>query len=114
MNTKTKTAPRKRRSRAKIRGIVLQGRIWFDRANGNSYHTTAIFVNHKFVHKTETQYGYGDQYVQTGFEWLEKNGYLKNTESFRSSSGSVCWWDYCRTNGIETIQTSHDVLKREL
>lgn len=50
--------------------ITLIGRRWHQRLYGNTYHTTEIFIDGVLVHKTPKQYGYGDQYRDSGLEWL--------------------------------------------
>ena len=60
----------------KVKSITILGRRWFQKTYGNTYHTAEIFVNGQRVHKTEEQYGYGEQYMQTAQEWLEKFGYI--------------------------------------
>jgi hypothetical protein len=53
--------------------IVVIGKRWFDRINGNTYHSVAIIVNGESVAYLPFQYGYDDQYRQTAQKWLTKN-----------------------------------------
>ena len=59
--------------------IYIQARKWFDRVNGNTYHTVKIVV---FNHGEETElktpvlvYGYDDAYQQTACKMLSDAGY---------------------------------------
>jgi hypothetical protein len=53
--------------------VLIIGRRWFDKVNGNTYHTAELQVNGNFVAKSGMQYGYGDNYVETGKELLLQN-----------------------------------------
>ena len=62
----------------KIKTIDIQGKLWFDRTYGNSYHAARVTVN--FGMKDEKtyyapfRYGYGDQYAYSGLNALEAAG----------------------------------------
>jgi len=53
---------------------TLHGRRWFDRINGNTYHTVECFKGSEFLFKTPMIYGYGDHYRYTGISELMKRG----------------------------------------
>ena len=55
--------------------IHIEGRRWFQRTYGNTYHTARVFVGGELVFTSPKSYGYGDSYLQTAAEWLRKNGY---------------------------------------
>lgn len=61
-----------------VETIHIEGRRWFDRQYGNTYHSVRAYVNGTLVFVGPFQYGYGDQYVQTAMEGLvpilEANG----------------------------------------
>lgn len=56
--------------------LMMVGRRWFDRTYGNTYHTVAVSINGVFVHTSPITYGYGDNFLQTGYEWLRDTGNL--------------------------------------
>ena len=56
--------------------IHIEGRRWFQKSGGNTYHSVRIFVNGERVAFLPFQYGYGDQFLQTAWAWLESNGYI--------------------------------------
>jgi len=45
---------------------------WFDKLNGNSYHSCTICIGDKLVY-IPMQYGYGEQWKQTVMQWLIDN-----------------------------------------
>lgn len=63
MNTETKT-----------RNIAIYGRRWFERTNGNTYHSVIVYVDGASIGKVDFAYGYGSQYAQTAMELLVKAG----------------------------------------
>ena len=48
----------------------IHGRRWFQRSYGNTYHTTTLFYDDGSQMTSPRQYGYGDHYLQTGFEMM--------------------------------------------
>ncbi len=62
--------------------LVINGQRWFDKINGNTYHSVQVFINGKLIAEQGLTYGYGDHYRQTAFELLEKiYPKLNNTDS---------------------------------
>lgn len=57
-----------------MKNLHIEGRLWFQKSNGNTYHTTRIFHNGAMIFSSPRQYGYGDQFLQTAFDWLAENG----------------------------------------
>lgn len=97
--------------RTKAKTITVLGRKWWDKENGNTYHTAQVMVNGETVGKTEFQYGYDDHYLQSAAEWLEKNGYI--TRKHYGNGGSQPLWAHCRDNNIHLEYSAHYCLKRE-
>ena len=64
---------------------IIEGYRWFDKINGNTYHT--IYITDA---KTNTQiygnkpmvYGYGDQYQHTAIGVLVNKGLFKESDRF--------------------------------
>lgn len=54
--------------------LHIEGRRWFQRGPGNTYHSVRIFQDGKEVAYLPFAYGYGDQFLQTAWEWLGNNG----------------------------------------
>ena len=83
---------------AKLRGkhIVIKGRRWFDRVNGNTYHSVEVYVNGKLVGKEPYSYGYGDQFYQTAQDILADKGFIvygrtKELVPVKGSAGEVLY-----------------------
>ena len=55
-----------------LRSLNIQGRLWFDKANGNSYHAVRIWANGKHLVDIGMTYGYEDMYLHTALVWLKK------------------------------------------
>ena len=55
--------------------IRIEGRRWFQRTYGNTYHSVRIYQDGELLASLPYQYGYGDQYLQTALDWLKANGY---------------------------------------
>ena len=95
-----------------MKRLKIRGRKWFDRINGNTYHTSAIIIDGELVHKTEMTYGYGEHYIQTAQEWLMDNGLVSIKRHENGSFQPL--WQYCQDNGIEFEYSGEYGLKREL
>jgi hypothetical protein len=55
--------------------LHIEGRRWFQKTYGNTYHSVRIFKDGKEIAYLPYQYGYGEQYLQTALEWLQANGH---------------------------------------
>lgn len=88
--------------------VLVVGRRWFDRANGNTYHTAEVFVNDKYVGKSRMTYGYDEQYIQTAKEIL-----LDSYKLPKGMSDTSPLWQL-REYGVTLNKTVSDGLKRDL
>ena len=66
--------------------LHIEGRRWFS-SDGNTYHSVRIFHDAKQIVFIPYEYGYGDQFLQTAFDWLGKNGAPELLE--RHANGSL-------------------------
>jgi len=57
--------------------IIIDGRRWFQKTYGNTYHSVTVTVDGQ-TFSSGIHYGYGDQYRQTALELLQKHGYFKD------------------------------------
>jgi hypothetical protein len=57
----------------KMKSLHIEGRRWFQRTYGNTYHTVRIFIDGELVHTSERTYGYDDCFLQTALDWLKAN-----------------------------------------
>jgi antirestriction protein len=88
--------------------VTIIGKRWFDRANGNTYHTALVLVNGQSYGKSDITYGYDNAYLQTGKERL-----LKFYDLPRGMKETAPLWQL-REYGVQFIQIVSDGLKREL
>lgn len=65
--------------------IIINGRRWFQKSAGNTYHSVTVTVKHarwpEVVLHSGIHYGYGDQYLQTAAALLHKAGYFSDDYS---------------------------------
>jgi len=62
----------------------LEGRRWFDKKNGNTYHSATVYARRgkgatfrrELIGRIDYAYGYGDQWGQTCYEILALAGYF--------------------------------------
>jgi hypothetical protein len=59
--------------------ISARGRKWFDKPNGNTYHSVRMTVGGVSVY-LPMQYGYDDQWRQTAVDWLLTAGIIETKE----------------------------------
>ena len=50
--------------------LHIEGRRWFQRTYGNTYHTVYIYSDGECVYSSPKEYGYDYQYITTALEWL--------------------------------------------
>ena len=57
---------------------------WFDKVNGNTYHTVKVIdlETGETIIKTPITYGYGDHWMQTAYEELVKLGLVDKADRF--------------------------------
>lgn len=55
--------------------LHIEGRRWFQRGPGNTYHSVRIYKDGSQLVYLPFAYGYGDTFLQTALDWLRENGY---------------------------------------
>ena len=58
--------------------LHIEGRRWFQKTYGNTYHSVRIFKDGEQIALLPYQYGHGDGYLQTALDWLRANGHIPN------------------------------------
>jgi hypothetical protein len=53
--------------------VQVNGRRWFERTNGNTYHSVTVEIDGAPIGTVPFAYGYGDQYIQTATTILERD-----------------------------------------
>jgi len=89
--------------------IVVTGRRWFDRINGNTYNTVDIFIDDEFVIDLPREYGYGNYYFYRAMLWLAEFGYIENR---RSSCNGLLWREQFDERGIKFVDSVIDVKRK--
>jgi len=56
--------------------LHIEGRRWFQRGPGNTYHSVRIFKDGALLVCLPYQYGYGEQFLQTALDWLRANAHI--------------------------------------
>lgn len=89
--------------------FVCKAVRWFDRVNGNTYHSVRITrTSDKAILGHEWTYGYGDAYKQTALKTMDKFGWLPKEYSGDKS------WLFERENGYPIEWVVMDGLKRDM
>jgi hypothetical protein len=87
--------------------ITIIGRRWFDKVNGNTYHSCECLVNGEVVAYVPFSYGYDSAYEYSGMKKLAELGYLPD---FTSQSIP---WRYCEEMGVKYHRTHSDVNRKK-
>ena len=75
--------------------FVAHARRWFDKVNGNTYHSVRIVrCADGAVLCCPFQYGYGDQYRQTALMAMCENGWIPEKYGKRNGNGSTGLYNY--------------------
>jgi len=101
-----------RGTRTKVDTILIVGKRWFDRINGNTYHSARVYVDDELIAAAPFQYGYGDQYVQSAHEVLTEHGVVP-MKRYPNGSTEILW-QVCKRLDIRLTYRVTDGLKREV
>ena len=86
--------------------IHVSGKRWFDKVNGNTYHSSKIYIDGNFFDRVNFAYGYGDHYLTTAFELLHRVGKIE------MESNTQAPWRYCKENGIKFYSEVADITRK--
>lgn len=93
--------------------VTIIGRRWFERVNGNTYHTAQIIVDGELIGKTPFQYGYGNQFEWNAWSWLEEHGYMPNREHSKNGSAEPGWRYFRDKHGLKYYVEVIDVKRKK-
>lgn len=85
--------------------ITVLARRWFERVNGNTYHSCCVYVNGDLIGENRFEYGYEDHYKQTAKALLEKI-YDTGLETYEPL------WKV-KNQGIKIIESVTDVQRKK-
>jgi hypothetical protein len=92
--------------------ITIVGRKWFDRVNGNTYHSVRAYVDGELSFEEPYTYGYGDQYRWTALAGLIENGHFADIERYNSGI-TESLSRYCDKHGIKLIDEVATVSRKK-
>jgi|LakMenEpi03Aug12_release.lakeMendotaPanAssembly.Ray.scaffolds.fasta_scaffold1238344_2 hypothetical protein len=58
------------------RSLFIEGRLWFDKINGNTYYSNRIWVDGKIAFTMGMAYGYEEMYLHAAIQELYSRDYL--------------------------------------
>lgn len=97
-------------NRRKItRSVFIEGRLWFDKVNGNTYFSARVWVDGRIVSVLPMQYGYDNQFLYAANDELVSLGYLP-----QDMKGRPIWISTREALGVDLYYSSAYVTKREL
>jgi hypothetical protein len=77
-----------------LKGLHIEGRRWFQRTYGNTYHSVRIWIDGVEVAYLPYQYGYGDQFLETALDWLREQKMIPDVCArcgvARAEHGKLC------------------------
>lgn len=83
--------------------ITVIGRRWFEKVNGNTYHSVEVYIDGERIGRVPYAYGYGNQYEQSAQEILNQEGY--------EATYPLSKW--ARENGHTLVQSVTDVQRKK-
>lgn len=87
------------------RSIMLAGTRWFNGRCGNTYHITRVYLNGRLLWQSPVTYGYGSQYEDTGWKYLQAIGIVPHDENNRRR--------FCESHGIVFESSGTDVARKK-
>jgi len=96
--------------------IIIDARRWFQKSYGNTYHSVKVYVGNVLVGECPFHYGYGESYLQTAHELLQKAGKYPTTGKRLSSGMGKDYYNF-RQDMIDKVVPFHvtcvDVARRK-
>ena len=80
----------------KVDNITISARRWFDKVNGNTYHSVDVYANGVHVGRNPFAYGYDEAYLQTAHEILQKAGIYKKTDERLKSGADADYYEFTK------------------
>lgn len=100
--------------------ITVIGRRWFEKTNGNTYHSVEVYVNGDMIERLPFSYGYGSMYAQNALTILDNHYRLPNdmyinhpsTESIKAYTSLRSLWRL-KELGYHIIDSVTDVTRKK-
>ena len=74
--------------------LEIIARRWFQSSYGNTYHSCRVLVDNELVGFVPFTYGYGEQYLQTALDILQKAGVFKKTGEYLASGLDAGFYNF--------------------
>lgn len=94
---------------------TINAKRWFDRINGNTYHSVRVYKNNKEIGFAPFEYGYDEGYLQTAFTLLQNAGEYKITGE-RCNGSDIDYMNFTedrRTNREKFLIIVNDVKRKK-
>jgi hypothetical protein len=91
------------------RTITVIGKRWFERVNGNTYHSTSVYVDGVCIGHVSFTYGYGSHYQQTALELLKKHFVYSN--DYQNEQSAL--WREVENAGDFLVDSVSDVQRKK-
>lgn len=65
-----------------IKTLHIEGRRWFQRTYGNTYHSVRIWIDGKQIVYIPFSYGYGEQWLQTALDWMRAQQLIPEGQNY--------------------------------
>ena len=89
------------------RRLEIEGRLWFQKTYGNTYHRVRVFLDGEFLGRSDVEYGYGQQFAYTGIKLALKSARIP---AFLEKEGN---YSYSKRTGIEIVARSEKVTRKK-
>lgn len=100
----------------KVNSITISGRRWFDKINGNTYHSVDVYVNGKHVGSKPFEYGYDEAYLQTAHRILQDAGVCRKTGEHLKSGMDKDYYEFMmdmREHRDKYVRVVSDVARKK-
>jgi len=95
--------------------VFFEGRAWFDKANGNTYHSVRIWIDGDVVAIVPLTYGYENAYQSSAISKLVELGYLPEFLDNRKTREYPIWqidrWAKINTYSVLTYGKKSELWK---
>jgi hypothetical protein len=95
-----------------MKTIHISGRRWFEKTNGNTYHSARAWIDGEPAGTIDFDYGYGDQYYWNMLLKLEREDKIPPREVDQHDRPEA-WWEYEKRLGIKIAYDCADVARKK-
>ena len=92
----------------------ISARRWFDRKNGNTYHSVSVYSNGQRIARASCEYGYGDQYYETACKLIESLNTVPPRRLYANGSAEPLYYWAPRAGITYTIDCADVARKSDL